>query len=94
MSGYVYLIQDTGKDNAYKIGVTKNLVTERKKELQTGNSSPYKLEAMLHRYYNQSNIKNEWFSLTDDNVSGFTQLCHKLNNIILSLEDNPFFNKV
>lgn len=105
MKGYVYLINDSGKENAYKIGVTKNLVTERKKELQTGNSSdlnivtyfetkyPYKLEAMLHRYYSQTNIKNEWFNLTDDEVSGFIQLCEKLNNVILSIENNPFFNK-
>lgn len=31
--GFVYLICDLDKVNAYKIGVTKNIVDKRKKEL-------------------------------------------------------------
>lgn len=102
-NGYVYLICDLGKDNAYKIGVTKNIVEERKKELQTGNSSelhicnyyqtefPYKIETMLHHRYNSKNIKNEWFELTDEEALNFKKECEKCEKIIEALKDNPFF---
>lgn len=103
MKGFVYLINDTDKGNAYKIGVTKNIVNERRRELQTGNPSelvivnfyetdyPYKIESMLHRKYNKSNIKNEWFELTDDEVASFKSECIKCDSIFKSLKDNPFF---
>lgn len=103
MKGYVYLICDLEKNNAYKIGVTKNIVEERKKELQTGNSSelhicnyyetdfPYKIELMMHNKYKQKNIKNEWFRLTDEEALNFKNECKKCEDIIISLKDNPFF---
>lgn len=104
MQGFVYLINDTDKGNAYKIGVTKNIVNERRRELQTGNSSeltitnfyetnyPYKIEAMLHRRFHSSNIKNEWFELTNEQVLSFIDECEKCENIIHALKDNPFFS--
>lgn len=100
---FVYLICDLDKVNAYKIGVTKNIVNKRKKALQTGNSSelhicnafeteyPYKVEAMLHHRFNTNNIKNEWFELTDEQALSFIDECKKCEVIINSLKDNPFF---
>lgn len=101
--GFVYLICDLDKVNAYKIGVTKNIVDKRKKELQTGNSSelhicnyyetenPYKVESMLHHRFHSDNIKNEWFELTDEQAMSFIDECKKCENIIEVLKDNPFF---
>lgn len=103
MHGYVYLIKDCGKENTYKIGVTKNIVNKRKQTLQTGNSSkleiisfyetnyPFKLETMLHRLYSDYNIQNEWFELTDDVVEKFLIECKNKERIIIALKDNPFF---
>lgn len=71
-SGKVYILQ-SGKTNYYKIGLTKDPVQRRIRELQTGN--PYRLTArlvhnvenmkiaenILHRkYYRQRGI-GEWF---------------------------------
>ena len=103
--GFVYLIGEIDDDTKYKIGVTKKKnIDERKKELQTGNSDelyiknvfetkyPYKLEKMLHRYFHNKNILNEWFSLDKEDVNSFNDICLKYENILLSLRDNPFFN--
>ena len=99
--GYVYLIEDT-YNNSYKIGVAKD-VNKRIKALQTGNvcklkliysyetKYPYRLESMLHSYYKQYNVFNEWFEL--ENPKEFLSKCDELSNIIESLKDNPFFNK-
>lgn len=102
--GFVYLICDLDRPNTYKIGVTKKSnIEERKKELQTGNSSellvcnsyetttPYKLENMLHRKYYSNNIKNEWFALTDEEAMSFKDECKKYQKIIDSLKENPFY---
>lgn len=101
--GFVYLIQDV-YNNTYKIGVTKNL-EKRMRNLQTGNTCelrlvdsfkteyPYRLESMLHRSLEQYREKNEWFSLPIDIVYDFREKCIQFNKIILSLKDNPYFNK-
>lgn len=103
-SGYVYLIQDLDKENSYKIGYTTRDINKRMKELQTGTSSelylvesyktnyPSKIETMLHNFYNRSKIKNEWFSLTDDEVDNFLNKCKDYEDIISVLSDNPFFS--
>ena len=64
---YVYLIGQNGDSDYYKIGSTRaSDLNKRIKQLQTGNSNqlylkhsfqtdtPFKLERMLHFYYNQS----------------------------------------
>lgn len=101
--GYVYLIHDL-YNNTYKIGVTNNLV-KRMNNLQTGNvcklkliesfktDYPYRLETMLHRSLEQYRENNEWFSLPEDIVYDFYETCSKMNNIILSLRNNPHFSK-
>lgn len=100
----VYLICDA-KNNTYKIGVSKN-VDKRLKQLQTGNSNdlhivykirteyPFILESMLHKHFNSDNEKNEWFSLTNEEVVEFNETCEKLiNSIKILKESNPYFQK-
>ena len=101
--GYVYLIEDIDA-NRYKIGVTKNL-DKRIRNLQTGNGGelkfvcayktnyPYRLENMLHKSLAQYRELNEWFRLPKDIVSDFHSKCWQMNQIILSLKDNPYFSK-
>ncbi len=104
--GYLYLIGETDSTDTYKIGVTrKNNINERKRELQTGNSTelyirytyetenPYKLEKMLHRHYFAKHKFNEWFTLTELDAKEFINTCKKYDNIINSLKDNPFYNR-
>ena len=103
---FVYLIGENNDNNNYKIGVTKHKdINNRIAELQTGNSNelyikdyyetkyPYKLEKMLHRYFFDKRILNEWFSLNSDDIKSFKNICEKYNNVLDSLKSNPFFNK-
>jgi len=103
--GYIYLINESNSNN-YKIGVTKaKTITKRTLELQTGNSSEliicrkfetnntYKLENMLHNHYQPKRLKGEWFSLTDDEAIGFTDICTKYQKTIdFLLENNEFYS--
>lgn len=102
--GYVYLIQDINNDT-YKIGVTKGDPKTRLKKLQTGNSTelilrhvfktkyPFRLETMLHNRYSYLKEMNEWYALPFDVVKNWGDICNEMNNIILVMMDNPFFNK-
>ena len=104
MCVYIYLICDPVTET-YKIGVTRNLNSNRIKKLQTGNSSelhiintykcnyPFRLEKMLHGIFANKRILNEWFKLEHNDVVNFKNICEEINNIILSLKDNPFFMK-
>lgn len=100
MIGFVYLLCD-GEN--FKIGMTKQRdINKRIMELQTGNPNeiwcvkyyetqyPYKIEQMLHKRYFATNIKNEWFSMTSEDVAKFENECRYCESIINSLKDNPF----
>jgi len=107
--GYVYLILETDKDGLgerHKIGITKNSVEKRLKQLQTGNSniirllqayeSPNykKVEQWLHSRFStkKTEANNEWFNLTDEDVLGFQSICKKLDETIqLLLKENHFY---
>jgi len=104
MGGYVYLICDPA-NNTYKIGVTRNLKSNRIKKLQTGNSTelhivslyeaeyPFRLEKMLHANFMLKQELNEWYNLDLQDIVHFQDTCKKLDNIIELLKDNPFFAK-
>lgn len=104
MGGYVYLICDPNNDT-FKIGVTRDLNSNRLKKLQTGNSTelhivstykcdyPFRLEKMLHGKFANKQKLNEWFKLECNDVINFKTICKETNNILLSLMDNPFFIK-
>lgn len=107
MNGIVYLVTEWVSDaRRYKIGITKNKVLKRIKQLQTGNSNEIslvcfyesehykKIEKMLHKKYCGNNLMGEWFELPDEEVSKFTETCTQLNENIQYLKDhNHFFKK-
>lgn len=83
----VYLLK-AGDTNQYKIGYSKrSRLNERVKALQTGNANDLevvfiyetkygkKLEQTLHRLYYKSNLKSEWFALTEEQLFGFLSNC-------------------
>lgn len=100
--GYVYLICDQSTDR-FKIGVTRDLKSNRIKKLQTGNSTelfvmdiyetewPFRLETLLHRHFKNKQVLNEWFALDASDVAGFHGICERLETTIKALKDNPFF---
>lgn len=102
--GYVYLICDPS-NQVYKIGVTRNKNSKRIKALQTGNPTqlhmlyiyecdfPFRLETMLHNKYMCKRVLNEWYELSNEEVSSFITTCNELNNRIKIMMNNPFFIK-
>lgn len=99
--GFIYLIN---KENTrdYKIGITKNNVEKRLKQLQTGSSSLlllintfesvfYKqIEKLLHRHHLKNHVHGEWFEMDDDVVFSFKDLCIKYEEITKSVQDNYY----
>lgn len=102
--GYIYLICDPNQ-NVYKIGVTKNLVQDRIKKLQTGNASelhiihtieteyPFRLETMLHNKFKDKKVHGEWYSLSQDDITNFKNICNSFIDMIDSMKQNPYFMK-
>lgn len=98
--GFVYLLCDGEK---FKIGMTRqNNIEKRIKELQTGNPNeiwlhsyyetefPLKIEKMLHGRHRISNVKNEWFNMTVQEVFNFKKECQECERLLSILKDNPF----
>lgn len=102
--GNVYLMYDEG-NGFCKIGVTNGLAEDRLKELQTGNGNklhvihvyqtkePFKIEHFLHTHFRLKHEMGEWFRLDYDDMVGFIDTCKWAQNIVDSLEDNPFYNR-
>ena len=100
--GCVYLLGEFGKDNIYKIGVTRGDVDKRIKKLQTGNSGaiyvvktfetdhPFMLEKMLHLNFAGKKVMNEWYELSTEDVLNFKETCRKFQKSIDSLKHNTF----
>lgn len=103
--GYVYLLADSLKDDVYKIGVTRGSIENRIKKLQTGNAGeiymcryyqtdiPFFVEKHLHSQFLSKKLKNEWFSLTAEDVLDFSNKCAEIEKIYDALKNNYFFNK-
>lgn len=104
MKGVVYLLCNA-ETNAYKIGVTTGKIEKRIHQLQTGNdceihlvafhesNNPFTIEKMLHRKFFGKNKINEWYNLEGDDIFKFEKICENFENIISSLNDNPFYRK-
>ena len=106
-NGYVYLLLevDAQGNERHKIGITKNNVEKRIRQLQTGNSNIIQLlnmyesinykrvEQILHaRFSNcKTEANNEWFNLSNEDILNFLTLCKKADETIDLLKDNPFF---
>lgn len=103
--GKVYIISDSEKEDLYKIGATRGLMSRRLKSLQTGNSGklcvekiydteyPFIVENILHNKLAYKRILNEWYELTYDDVKNFEDTCKFIEETIEVMKDNPFFRK-
>lgn len=103
----LYLIRSTSPDSEvfYKIGYTKQVVSARVKQLQTGNPNKLEvictyqsiyttgIEAIMHRTYNQSHVHLEWFRLDDEQVAHFLVNCVKFEKNLQILSTNTYYNK-
>lgn len=101
---YVYLISTIEEFPKYKIGRSKD-PNSRIKQLQTANDSeltivhtfrskyPSVMESSLHKHYNSQNSMNEWFCLSQRDVSEFLGVCSEIEKRFLVLETNPFWLK-
>lgn len=102
---FVYLLCDSGFDNRFKIGVTKQSILKRIKQLQTGNGSeiflssyyeteyPFYIEKMLHKEFCSDKKVGEWFDLDCDKALKFKKICKFYEENLNALKDNPFFKK-
>jgi hypothetical protein len=103
-NGWVYLLAEMGDNLRYKIGITKNPVEKRVKQLRTGNSDDImiihryrsfnykKVERMLHLIYKKDRMHLEWFSMTDEQVLSFMGEAKKADETISFLnKENSFF---
>lgn len=98
--GTVYLVYN---GEFYKIGITKRLLSERIKTLQTGSSkeiilinsyesSNYrKIETLFHQHHRRKRMIGEWFDLDLNDVNNFTDMAIKFDTTCDVLKDNPFF---
>jgi hypothetical protein len=103
--GWVYLLAEMGDNLRYKIGITKNPVEKRVKQLRTGNSDDImlihkyksenykKVERMLHRVFRSDRKHLEWFNMTDEQVSTFLSEAKKADVTISFLNKNNHFYK-
>jgi len=81
VKGYVYLIRNSHFE--YKIGMTKQNVNKRLKQLQTGNSEDLelvkyflvenykKVEKSLHNHFSNKRLNREWFNLSKNDIENF-----------------------
>lgn len=106
---FLYLIKEefpSEKEIYYKIGITKEKDPyKRLKKLQTGNPNilsfqflfetkyPYKLESIMHEYYKNQKMLNEWYDLTQSDIENFMVLCENKEKIIDGLKENPYLFK-
>ena len=105
---FIYLIESVDNfETIYKIGYTKNKPSLRVKQLQTGTGSDLKLiceyqtefgtklENVLHYYYGDKRVRNEWFRLDLEDIIDFERTCKMLeNNMRLLVEsENYHFEK-
>lgn len=94
----IYLISSELNNNTlYKIGITKNNVNKRLKQLKTGNpgtltvihtfESQYatKIEKHFHKSKAASNVGGEWFNLSEQDISNFIPQCKQIHNNLLLL---------
>ncbi len=99
-TGLIYLFKSyhPEHDIVYKIGITKNPIEERHRNLNTGNPSdlelittyncrikPATLEARLHRMFKYCHVKGEWFALNDNDVIEFNQYCKNAEDALIAI---------
>lgn len=104
MSGYVYLLKSYNEEvgDVFKIGISRNKIEERLRNLRTGNPNEIevihiyqteiknsKLEARLHRRFKHLLVKGEWYNLTEEEVNNFVYTCQQLETALKLIEKPP-----
>ena len=79
--GHIYLIMNTNFE--YKIGMTKKSVSDRVKQLQTGNSGELKIETSLHNFFSYKRIRGEWFNLNEEEILNFEKTVRGFEKAII-----------
>lgn len=81
--------------NIYRIGVTRDLV-EQLADLNENSIDDFyyaatlkvheaiKVEKLIHLFYAQFNLTRDFFTLSVDNLLGFSATCKKIENIVIS----------
>ena len=101
----IYLISsEINNDTLYKIGITRQEVKNRLKQLKTGNAADlsivnvfeskwaFKIETNLHHRYQTKCVSNEWFRLEKEDVDKFTESCQLIHdNFELLNKSNTWF---
>ena len=85
----------------YKIGYTKREVSERIRELKTGNCGEFEIikvyepedfavsiEKSLHRHFSSKKVNGEWFELSDGDVDDFENLCENFYETFYTIQEN------
>lgn len=105
MTGFVYLLKSYNEEvgDVYKIGISKNKIEERLRNLRTGNPNEIevihiyhtkiknsKLEARLHRMFKHHLVKGEWYNLPTEDVNNFMNICEVLEKALLQIEKPPY----
>lgn len=97
----IYLISsNTNGKTLYKIGITKRKISERIKELKTGNASDLlivdsfkskwarKIEANFHRSLKDKRVSGEWFDLEESDILEFKSKCKSLHDNFEIIENH------
>ena len=102
---FVYLLGDSGKENCFKIGMTRGKIDKRIKQLQTGNGEeiylvdyyetkyPFFIEHSMHMKFNNKHKLNEWYELDNNDIINFKDYCKLFEINAESLKNNHFANK-
>jgi hypothetical protein len=99
----LYLIKEDST-NRYKVGITKQPIYKRMKQLQTGNSNEIvlvdyydtddkKLEQMVQGRLKKYQTQGEWFELPLDEVICFKKLCREVEEQLKFLRKENYFFK-
>ena len=98
---YLLMSTDSdGMTELFKIGITKKSIEKRIKTLSTGNpnkinlinsysSKNYKeIEKWLHSKFslNKTQSNNEWFYLTNEQITQFIESCKKIDETITMIK--------
>lgn len=102
MAKKIYLISSIiNGEKIYKIGITRREVSERIKELKTGNPYEFQIESIfnadnygnsietkLHNKFKYKRIDREWFSLEQEDIDSFISDCESYYKIFDNLQNS------
>ena len=54
---------------------------------------PFRLETMLHNKFKDKKVHGEWYSLSQDDITNFKNICNSFIDMIDSMKQNPYFMK-